>query len=362
MTTGTNGVGNSSGFAGNVSDIWGGMYDARRGVTLSTLNLNVSALKNYVDNNASNFTSNTSAFFNGTGNLAFSANNSYNGVVYVEFPELPGNTSRLPSASNNVTVGNNVYPADNVLTSIGGNLGGMNCGLVLYGGQSSNVTANSTTTGVPNPNYANTALGTLGRTSGFTVGTNNCLYIDGSYNADGNLSTPMANTSGNVSYNSTMPDSGNINNPDPNCCVAADSVTILSKSFNFRQSATEDNVASANSVEINTAILAGICPATKYTSIQQSGGNHNFPRFLENWGTNSAVFRMRGSMVCLYESEIADQPWTNNVYSAPTRQWGFYQDFANGFYPPGTPNSRSYYRVNFSYMTAAAYTAAINAL
>jgi hypothetical protein len=183
------------------------------------------------------------------------------------------------------------------------------------------------------------------------------VYIDGSYNADGNMSTPKADTSANVTYNSTMPDSGNVSKPDPLCCVAGDSLTILSNNFNFRQSATEDTAAAT---EVNAAIMAGICPATKYSSIQQSGGNHNFPRFLENWG--SVDFRYRGSMVCLYESEIGDQPWAQSYYNAPTREWGFYNSFANGIYPPGTPNSRSYYRVNFSYLSPSAYTTAINGL
>ena len=356
MTGSSNGTAITSGYGGNVTDEWGGMYDARRGVNLSTLNLNVGALKNFVDNNSSNFATYSPALFTGTGSLAFSANNSYNGVVYVEFPELPGNTSRIPNATDNITVGNTTYPADNVLTSTGGNMGGVNCGLVLYNGTSS-----AGSTGVPNPNYASTSEGTVGRTPGFTVGTNNALYIDGSYNADGNMATPYADTSANQTLNSTLSD--NISVPDPVCCVAADSVTVLSGNFNFRSGYSHESGSSsayAKPTEVNTAILAGVSPASKYSSTEQSGSNNNFPRFLENWG--SVDFRYRGSMVSLYESEIGDQPWAQGYYNAPNREWGFYNSFATGVYPPGTPDSRSYYRVNFSYLTQAAYTAAINAL
>jgi hypothetical protein len=111
---------------------------------------------------------------------------------------------------------------------------------------------------------------------------------------------------------------------------------------------------------VNTAILGGIVPSQKYTSTEESGGSHNFPRFLENWG--SVVFRYRGSMVCLYESEIANQTWSTSYYSPPNREWGFYNQFAKGIYPPGTPSSRSYYRVNFSYMTQAQYNTATTGL
>jgi hypothetical protein len=356
-----NGTGNTSG--GNIGSMMGGMYDERRGASVSTLNLDVQALKSYVDNNSSNYTSSTAGWaslFDGTGSTAFNPSNSYNGVLYVQFPELPGNVVREPTDTltvANSTTGNTTYPEDGVLTSIGGNMGGMNVGLILYNGTSSNVTANSTVTGVPNMNYANTTEGVAGRQSGFTVATNNCVYIDGSYNADGNLNTPETDNTTHQAYNDTMPDSGNINNPDPLCCVAADSVTVLSTNYNFYHSSTENSAAND---EINTAIMAGIVPAEKWSSTGQSGGNHNFPRFLENWSGDT--FRMRGSMVCLYESEIGDQPWSNNYYSAPSREWGFYQPFANGVYPPGTPNSRSYYRVNFSYITAAAYTTAMSGL
>jgi hypothetical protein len=337
------GIGNmsaNSSYTGNTSDVWGGMYDQRRNMLVSTLNLDVGKLKNIVDNNAAGYSANSGAFFNGSGNTDFDPASQYNGVVYVEFPELPGNASRL----NSVTANGTTYPGDAVLDSVDGT------GLVLFNG-----TSNSTSTGVPNPNYANTTLGQIGRVNGFTVATNNCVYIQGNYNADGNMSTPLADNSTNLNYDSTMPDVPS--NPDPACCIAGDSVTALSGNWVPRHSGQSySSNLIATPTEVNTAILGGIVPSEKYSATEESGGSHNFPRFLENWG--GVVFRYRGSMVCLYESEIANQTWSTNYYSPPNREWGFYNQFAKGIYPPGTPSSRSYYRVNFSYISGAAYTAA----
>jgi len=364
MNTTTSGVGNTNGYTGNTSDIWNGLYDGRRGTTISTLNLDVKQLKNYVDNNVSGEATNATNLFNGSGSLAFNPANSYNGVVYVEFPEEPGNATRMNSVAG---TGNTTYPGDYVLDSVGGNTAlsngntslqntstnttGIPVGLVLYDAMS---TSNSSVTGVPNPNYATTTEGTVGRVSGFTVGTNNALYTIGNFNADGNMNTPKSDTSGNTTYNSSMSD--NATNIDPVVCLAADSVTSLSGSWNSRSGSE----GTASPTEVNAAVLAGIVPSEKVSSTGESGGVQNFPRFLENW--SGVVFRYRGSMVCMYESELANQPWGGTYYSPPSREWGFYNQFAKGFYPPGTPNARSYYRVNFSYLSKSVYTTDITGL
>ena len=337
------GIGNMSGsgsYSGNTSDVWNGMFDQRRNQLISTLDVDVGKLKLLVDNNTAGYASNSSAFFNGTGNLAFDPTKQYNGVVYVEFPELPGNASRL----NSVAAGNQTYPGDAILDSIDG------AGLVL-----TNATSTAASTGVPNPNYANTTIGQAGRVNGFTVATNNCVYIVGNYNADGNMSTPATDTTANQQTNDTMPDVPA--HPDPACCIAGDSVTALSGAWLNRVSGTSYTNLNATPTEVNTAILGGIVPSLKSTSTQESGGSHNFPRFLEDW-SGGVVFRYRGSMVCLYESELGNDPWSTNYYAPPNREWGFYNQFARGIYPPGTPNARSFYRVNFSYLTSSQYTTA----
>jgi hypothetical protein len=350
---------NQSSYSGNLNDIWGGMYDNRRQAAVSMVNLDVGALKAVVDNNATGYTANATAFFNGTGNASFNPANQYNGVVYVEFPSEPGNVSRTNSITANVTANGSVngttYPGDSVIDSVGaGNTTyGVAMGLGIV-----NATSNSTSTGVPNPTYTSSTIGQAGRVNGFTLATNNAMYLYGNYNADGNLNTPESNTTADTLYNSTMPDVPS--NPDPSCCLAADCVTALSGSWSNRGSKTAaPTVASAGAVEINTAIITGIAPTSGNTL---SGGVNNYPRFLENWTNNSVVCRYRGSMVCLFSSEIGNQGWSNSYFSAPVRQWGYYNQFKNGYYPPGTPNSRSYFRVNFSYITQSAYNSAVSGL
>ena len=77
-----------------------------------------------------------------------------------------------------------------------------------------------------------------------------------------------------------------------------------------------------------------------------SGGAHNFPRFLEYW---SSELTIRGSLVALFESEVhrLSMPTdSGHYYNPPTRDWGFNENFRNGNYPPGTPNTRTYRRVS----------------
>jgi hypothetical protein len=58
---------------------------------------------------------------------------------------------------------------------------------------------------------------------------------------------------------------------------------------------------------------------------QSSGGVHNFPRMSEDWTIGMARLAIRGSMVAMFESEVACEPWlATRVYSAPTRLWGLH--------------------------------------
>lgn len=174
---------------------------------------------------------------------------------------------------------------------------------------------------------------------GMTLATNNVLYVKGDYNADGNLSTGSP----------TAPD----NNDEPPAAFAADAVTILSNDWlNSRSNSGSKNDRPASDTEVSAAILTGIAPSNTETD-NYSGGVENFPRFLENW--SGQTLQYRGSMVALFESEIAWQGWTSSVYSAPNRDWGFNELFSKGSYPPGTPNNRSFRRVNYRELSVDEY-------
>lgn len=127
--------------------------------------------------------------------------------------------------------------------------------------------------------------------------------------------------------------------------------------------------------EVSAALLMGLVPSNHNASgltdgppiaaanQQYSGGAHNFPRLLEDWhnqyGTSgSSILCIRGSMVALFESRVAMEPWNIRTYLAPVRVWGLHDGFAqvNHHVPlePVVLNSR---RMRYKEMTAAEYAA-----
>jgi hypothetical protein len=331
------------------SALWGGLYDGRRAMTVSTVTIDTQKLRQVLDDNTANFTTTSQGFFGNytaANSTAYNPINNYNGVMYVDFPMNAPDTSR----ESNVTIGNTTYPGDKMLTSVD------DTGLVLMNATDQPNTFGSTHPyyGVPDPTYNNPALSAnaTARNPGFTVATNNAMYVDGNYNADGNTSTPAS------PYNPAV-NGDNASFPDPPCALAADSITILSGNWLNRTSvASSPNTAIPD--EVCAGLVAGIVLSDSTSTSNESGGAQNFPRFLENW--NNINFVYRGSLVCLYYSEIGAQPWASGYYSPPNRTWGYYSQFSSGVYPPGTPSSRSYRLVNFSFLSKAQYNAAIAAL
>jgi hypothetical protein len=97
--------------------------------------------------------------------------------------------------------------------------------------------------------------------------------------------------------------------------------------------------------EFSTALLMGMIPSNHNATglsdrpplaaanAQYSGGAHNFPRLLEDWhndmgsGTTSDLY-IRGSMIALFESRVAMEPWNIRCYAAPERFWGLHYGFS----------------------------------
>lgn len=277
-----------------------GMRDDRRGRNLDLVVVNVANLKAAVE--AENGTSN--AFGNDSGQRPA---DWWNGIVYVELPY-----ASTPTRD------------DGVRPSVDG------FGVKLVEG-----------TELPNPAFARSK-----DTYGMTVATNNTLYVQGHYNADGKSNTGSA----------TAPDSGNVA-VEPPAALAADSITFLSSAWNDDRSFSSGVPNSSSFTEVSAALLTGQVVTNNNGNGRYSGGVENFPRFLENW--SGRTFRYRGSMVALFQSEIATEPWSGNYYSPPNRDWGFHQLFAQGFYPPGTPNTRTFRRIDFRDLSATAYGVAI---
>jgi hypothetical protein len=95
--------------------------------------------------------------------------------------------------------------------------------------------------------------------------------------------------------------------------------------------------------EIAAAFLIGLTPSKKHPTnsaydLQQSGGLHNLPRFLENYGSSRVA--IRGSMVVMFESRVAVESFNLRVYGPPRRVWGFNNLFRNDEFPPLVPATR----------------------
>jgi hypothetical protein len=185
-----------------------------------------------------------------------------------------------------------------------------------------------------------------GRAEGVTFATNASAYIVGNLNADGTLAGDLSDM--------TTPEPG-----EAPVAIVADAINVLSNSWWNSGSGLPTGDSSSNNTtrpgasntEISAALLTGI--VSSVGSGSYSGGVENYPRFHENWSGDS--LRYRGSIVALFESEIATGPWSSARYGAPRREWGFNSLFGGGRYPPGTPRLRTYRRLDYRDLTPQAF-------
>lgn len=173
---------------------------------------------------------------------------------------------------------------------------------------------------IPNPSFA----WPNGR-YGMTLAANVPLYVQGNFNADGSEATGS----------STHPDMEGAAF-EPPAALIADAITLLSNSWEDEDSLNLlQRRRTTSFTEVSAAIVAGLVPTNKGGMGNFSGGVLNLVRLLEDW---EAPLRLRGSMVALFESEIATAPWgLANVYGKPEREFGFHRLFADRHFPPGTP-------------------------
>jgi len=196
----------------------------------------------------------------------------------------------------------------------------------------------------------NGALGNLplnpNGSGGFTVVSEQPLYIQGNYNAN------------NAGFGS----------PHAAAAVVADAVTLLSNNWNDYQSflyPTQPNIAQghrgATTTFYRVAIAGGrnmTFPHPSWSTAQDfgtDGGIHNFLRYLEEWTNQTSNYM--GSMVSFFYSQYSvgvfkccgpGMGLTGTVYSPPNRNYSFDTDFLDPEkMPPGTPRFRD--MVNLGY-------------
>jgi len=172
---------------------------------------------------------------------------------------------------------------------------------------------------------------------GFTVGSENPVYIQGDYNssaADPTWANPAAAEPAHAA-----------------AAVIADAVTMLSDSWadlNSLNSPSNDGGRTGNTATYYRVAVAGgkninfpinvCCAAWAVGDWGTDGGLHNFLRLLENWNTS---LNYKGSLVSMYYSTYAtgtDKNGGGTVYEPPTRNYVFDPLFTQPQnLPPGTP-------------------------
>lgn len=253
-----------------------------------------------------------------------------------------------------------------------------------------------------------------GRT-GFSFCTNDALYIVGHFNADGSINSNVYSSANPGGYSARYPESST----EMLASVMSDAITILSQpefkkitstkyyqvagwcdalSSNRRDSTGwtstwyRSNPGSSNRVdgvdtsiypavmpnlsvhngssdpfrgsgssmdqkfsptetEISACMLTGIVPTDSH---QTSGGVHNYPRLLEQW--NGTGLYIRGSMVAMFSSEVATEPWSIRIYTGAGRYWGLHQSLRNaGHDVPLEPVVLNAQRLHYKEINATEY-------
>ena len=179
------------------------------------------------------------------------------------------------------------------------------------------------------------AAATLASPGGFTVASENPVYIQGDYNSNATDSTWNATPTNQTGHAAAA--------------VIADSVTLLSndwKDLNSMLGVVTDRTANRKPISdsyYRLAIAGGKNmtfqqPAGTSQDFGTDGGLHNFMRYLEDWGGRTVHYK--GSLVSLYYSTYDTGVFKccTVVYGVPSRDYTFDSDFSSpGGLPPGTP-------------------------
>jgi len=219
---------------------------------------------------------------------------------------------------------------------------------------------------------------------GFTIASENPVYIQGNYNTNCPAASAQGNcTPGNTNYDTVWTSGAQV--PHSASSIIADTVTLLSNNWqdggctpvsalctallnstsgsmlNPVNPNTNQNVPAVtpNRIAVSTyyrvAIAAGkniaFNNATQNPEFAygMDGGVHNFLRFLEDWGGPNTLNTQQslwyeGSIVSLYWSYYNTGPFKccNLVYNPPDRQYTFDNLFSVPTnLPPGTPMFRN---------------------
>jgi Tfp pilus assembly protein PilX len=192
----------------------------------------------------------------------------------------------------------------------------------------------------------------LSPTKGITFASENMVYIWGNYNTTGINGQPAGGSTLNDSTQAYFYQGSQVP-----ASIVVDAFFPLSKTWFDALGAmypddlskrvadavlpgtsSETSVRSGIIAGNNLSALAGSPDAGNTGESRLCGGMHNFPRFLENWGTQRWNFV--GSLIPLFHSTQAMGQYNadSTIYSPPIRNWAFDSTFLDpNKLPPGTP-------------------------
>ncbi len=185
---------------------------------------------------------------------------------------------------------------------------------------------------------------------GFTVGSENPVYIMGNYNSNCTGAGAPACTPGNPNYDLTWNNPPGVEPPHAASGVIADAVTVLSNNWsdvNSLNNPSNDAARVASTAYYRVAVAGGkninfpvnVCCGWAVGDWGTDGGVHNFLRQLEAWGGQTLNYK--GSMVSMYYATYAtgtDKNGGGTVYEPATRNYIFDPLFTQPQnLPPATP-------------------------
>jgi type II secretory pathway pseudopilin PulG len=190
---------------------------------------------------------------------------------------------------------------------------------------------------------------------GFTLASENPVYILGNYNSDGLVAgTEPGSGSPPTSPANYVPSDTNASSKTPKsiqvpASISADAVWILSNAWkdgNSFRNPLGMTYRVATETTVRAAFFTGSTQGSITATPNQGGGDacldggvHNFPRFLENWG--GVYCNYCGSLINPFYSRQglgAHKSGNAGVYSPPNRNWTFDTSFLDiTRVPPGTP-------------------------
>ncbi|HEY4416348.1 MAG TPA: hypothetical protein VGO57_11710 [Verrucomicrobiae bacterium] len=174
---------------------------------------------------------------------------------------------------------------------------------------------------------------------GFTVATQNPIYVEGNYNTtqDGiHFVTKVGQTTNGWSVPAAL---------------IADAITVLSPNWADSNSKKAYTSSKATSMTMDAAIVVGNIPSTGTDANTFSGGVQNLTRLLEDWSGSGVTLTYNTSIVCLFSSQMATHQFQmpQVYYEPPTRNWGFDPTYYSpNKQPPGVPSALVPIRFNWT--------------